>query len=187
MGEKTIIETDRLIIRPFRITDYPDCYQNYCSDPLTVRYLTWDVHPNPEFTKCFIQGKIEGYQKGLCLDWVVQLKADKTIIGSIGAVSFLPKLHTCEIGYAYGSRFWHQGYGTEALKALIRFLFTEYKIDFITAKYIKSNVFSGKVMKKAHMLVIGHEKNALYNPNLNKREDCIIRAIDLKSLKKYYL
>ena len=38
------LETERLILRPFKIEDADNMYHNWASDPLVPRYVTWDNH-----------------------------------------------------------------------------------------------------------------------------------------------
>lgn len=45
------IETQRLILRRFKIEDADDMYNNWASDPEVTRYLTWPVHSSVEVTK----------------------------------------------------------------------------------------------------------------------------------------
>jgi ribosomal-protein-alanine N-acetyltransferase len=44
-----ILESERLILRPFRIEDASDMFE-YASDPEVLKYLWWEVHPNIETT-----------------------------------------------------------------------------------------------------------------------------------------
>lgn len=37
----------------------------------------------------------------------------------------LEKHSTCELGYCYGSKYWGNGYATEALRAVIEYLLKE--------------------------------------------------------------
>ena len=83
----------------------------------------------------------------------------------------------CEIGYCYGTNYWHHGYATEALKAVIDFLFKETDIDTIAAEFMATNVKSGNVMKRCHMKKISVIKDVAYNSNDNLREDMIVRSI----------
>ena len=45
------IETQRLILRRFKIEDAEDMYDNWASDPEVTRYLTWPVHSSLEVTR----------------------------------------------------------------------------------------------------------------------------------------
>lgn len=43
MEQHTILESDRLLLRPFSITDAEDVYL-YASDELVTKYLIWPAH-----------------------------------------------------------------------------------------------------------------------------------------------
>jgi ribosomal-protein-alanine N-acetyltransferase len=182
-----VLESARLRLRPFRKADALGCFENYCSDPLTTRYLTWDPHQTPDVTSSFIERKLPLYDSPDYYDWVVTLKDTGEIIGSICLVALTPKQKYAEIGYAYGPKYWNHGYATEALKRVIVYLFTERGFDFVSARYLASNAASGKVMAKAHLLLTGRLKDNLYNPYLNRREDCLVRSLTLAGFRKHYL
>lgn len=178
MNGTKVIETERLILRPFTLEDAEGCYENYTSDPQTTLYLTWDAHDSLSTTQEFIRAKLPLYIKDDHFDWVVTLKdQEKTIIGAISCVNFIKKDRYAEIGYCYGSDFWHKGYATEALKAVIRYLFMENEVEVISARYISVNERSGRVMKKCHMLKTAVLKEFGYNEMDNRREDVIVRSI----------
>ncbi len=50
-----VIETDRLILRRFKIDDYKKVYANWTSDPKTTRFLSWDIHENADITKTYAE------------------------------------------------------------------------------------------------------------------------------------
>lgn len=45
------IQTNRLILRKFTITDADDMYNNWASDTECCKYLAWNVHKNIDETK----------------------------------------------------------------------------------------------------------------------------------------
>ena len=45
-----ILETDRLILRPFTSEDTEAMYRNWASDPEVSKFLTWPAHTSPEVT-----------------------------------------------------------------------------------------------------------------------------------------
>ena len=45
------LETDRLILRKFKIEDATDMYNNWASDNEVAKYLSWKTHLNIEETK----------------------------------------------------------------------------------------------------------------------------------------
>ena len=187
MNGTEVIETERLILRPFTLDDAKGCFENYTSDPQTTLYLTWDAHDSLAVTEEFIRAKLPLYMKEDHFDWVVTLKdQNKTIIGAISCVNFVRKDRYAEIGYCYGSCFWHRGYATEALKAVIRYLFLECDVEVISARYISVNERSGKVMKKCHMSKTAVLKEFGYNEMDNRREDVIVRSLSKERFLHFY-
>lgn len=187
VGGSKIIETSRLILRPFCLEDSTESFNNYTSDPLTTLYLTWDAHDNEQVTRDFIQSKLPLYEKDDFFDWCVTLKeANGTkIIGAISAVHFIKKDKFVEIGYCYGSAFWNKGYATEALKAVISYFFDTQDVDVVSCRYLSSNERSGHVMKKCHMRKKAVLKDFGYNLQENAREDIIIKAISRETYLKF--
>lgn len=39
-----VIETEHLYLRPFVLEDAPAMFENWASDPETLKYVTWDAH-----------------------------------------------------------------------------------------------------------------------------------------------
>ena len=62
-GTQTI-ETQRLILRRFRIEDADDMFNNWASDPEVTRFLTWPPHPEVEVTRRLLAEWISDYEDG---------------------------------------------------------------------------------------------------------------------------
>lgn len=150
IGTRTI-ETERLILRKMKLEDGNLIYKNWTSDPLVSKYVNWNKHSSINDTKDYVNYKINRYLSSNCYDWVVILKDINEPIGEIDAVKVSIEDNSVEIGYNYGSKFWNKGYATEALKAIIRYMFIDVEVDKITACHIDKNPASGKVMVKAGM------------------------------------
>ena len=155
IGTKTL-ETDRLILRRLTIDDAESAYKNWCSSDIVSRYVLWEKHKNVEETKELFKMWEEDYNNLDTFRWIVELKDTKEVIGTIDVCNkkFL-KFSTCEIGYCYGEAFWNKGYGTEALKRVLKFLFEEVGLESIYAYHASNNPASGKVMKKSGMTYEG--------------------------------
>ena len=46
-----VIETEHLYLRPFVLEDAPAMFENWASDPETLKYVTWDAHASTERTR----------------------------------------------------------------------------------------------------------------------------------------
>lgn len=172
------IETERLILRKIELSDALKIYNNWTSDSLVTKYLSWPTHTSLKQTEGYIKYKLERYKKGYCYDWVVVLKENNEPIGEIDAVNVSIEHNLVEMGDCYGSKYWNKGYATEALKAFIDYMFNEVEVDKIIACHSSLNPASGRVMQKAGMHFDGCLKNYFIDKNTKLRVDKICYSID---------
>ena len=144
------LETERLILREFKIEDADDMYHHWASDEKVTRYLTWPPHQSVEDTKQLLALWIQSYEKGDSYNWGIVVKDKSTLIGNISVTNIDQKTNTVEIGYCIGQPYWGHGYVAEALKEVISYLFKE-GYDLVRARHDKNNPRSGQVMIKAGM------------------------------------
>lgn len=145
------LETERLILRRITKEDADEAFNNWTNDPKTTRYVTWKPHGIVENTKKLFEIWENEYQESHTYRWVVEVKELNQIIGTIDVVHKSIRDKTAEIGYCYGSKYWSNGYGTEALTKVIDYLLNEVGFDLLEAKHFITNPASGKVMEKAGM------------------------------------
>ena len=55
------LETNRLILRRFRLDDAQAMYDNWASDPEVTKFLTWPIHGNVEISRSILQSWIDAY------------------------------------------------------------------------------------------------------------------------------
>ena len=142
------IETERLILRKYKITDAEDMFLNWASSTAVTRFLTWEPYTRTTDVRAYIKARIESYADKSVYDWVIEWKETHQVIGNISVVQFDDETCTASIGYCLGEAYWHKGIMTEALRAVIRYLFCEVGVETITACHDTRNVCSGKVMTK---------------------------------------
>ena len=158
--QKKEIETPRLRLRHFRMEDAEDTYRNYCADPRVTKYLTWPTYTSlrdAEERMAFMQ---EQYEKGEVWDWAIELRELGQVIGGISAVHRDERTESVELGYCIGARWWHRGIMSEALGAVIDYLFTEGEVLRVTARHDPNNPNSGAVMRKCGMQYEGTLRRA---------------------------
>ena len=161
-GTKTL-ETPRLILRPFTAQDGPAMYKNWTGDSEVTRFLTWPTHPSEEVS-CHLAAYWE--EKGREPDqyqWAIVPKDLNEPIGSLAVVSQREDIAMCELGYCIGKSWWGKGVMTEAVRAVIRYLFDQVGMNRIQAAHDISNPASGKVMQKAGMTFEGVHRQASKN------------------------
>lgn len=149
-GTQTI-ETQRLLLRRAVPEDAQSMFDNWASDPDVVKYLTWPVHSSVEASQQVLQDWINHYVQSDYYQWLIVLKEVGQPIGSISGMDPNEQLSSIEIGYCIGRRWWHQGIMTEALQAVIHYLFDTCDFNRITARHDPNNPHSGAVMKKCGM------------------------------------
>ncbi|MBY0401007.1 GNAT family N-acetyltransferase [Myxococcota bacterium] len=142
------LETHRLILRPFRDSDFEDVHA-YARDPEVCRYQSWG--PNSEqATRDFLTGA----QKWLAgpdpkeFEFGIELKASNRLLGGCGFRTRRAEFREFEIGWTLNRDFWRQGIGTEAVRVLIAFAFRDRKAHRLYAVIDPENVASAALAEK---------------------------------------
>lgn len=149
------LETERLILRRAVREDAESMFRNWASDPLVTKYLTWPTYETIETAHHILDKWVDEYEKPDYYQWMIELKELGEPIGSISVVRQNDRVEEAEIGYCIGSRWWHRGIVSEALAAVIEYLFTEVGMNRIAARHDPNNPHSGGVMRKCGMVYEG--------------------------------
>lgn len=157
------IETPRLILRRFVPEDVGDMYRNWASDPDVTKYLTWPTHESEDISRMVLSDWVSHYSEENYYQWAIVLKELGEPIGSIAVVNMHERVGKAEVGYCMGRAWWHKGIMTEALSAVIDFLFKEVGVNRIEACYDPRNPHSGDVMRKCGMQYEGTQRQAGFN------------------------
>ena len=130
-----IIETKRLIIRPIDISDASDIYV-YSKNPNVGLWAGFSAHKSIEEAKSNIETilKIDSY--------AIVLKETKKAIGTISLQKKLEDIY--EIGYSLGEPYWNNGYTSEAVKELVKYVFTKLHAYEIGSGCFPDNIASEK-------------------------------------------
>lgn len=144
-----VLETHRLILRPFSLADAEDMYRNWANNPHVTKFLGWPLHDSPKVSERIIADWMEKYKDVRNYDWCMEYKDNHQAIGSIGVVNRNENTKSVEIGYCMSEDYWFKGIMTEALREIVRFFFEEVGLNRIEARHDTKNPNSGKVMKKA--------------------------------------
>lgn len=145
------LETDRFVLRKFKLGDIHDVFTNWASDKDSARYNAWSVHSSPEVTKEYVAEWVEWYKKKNYYHWAITDKETEEVIGSVSVSNIRERKKYCEIGYTVAQKRWNQGIATEVLIRVLDFLTEEVGFETIRALHHIMNVSSGRVMEKAGM------------------------------------
>lgn len=141
------LETERLILRPWRISDATDLYK-YAKDERVGPIAGWPPHKSVEESENIIKTIFS--QKGV---FAVTLKDDDTAIGCIGLITgtnsnFPLPDNEGEISYWIGVPYWGQGLIPEAMRAIIRYGFEELNLTTLWCGYFDGNEKSKRAQEK---------------------------------------
>jgi RimJ/RimL family protein N-acetyltransferase len=145
---KTIIETKRLILRPWNEKDAEALYK-YASDPRVGPVSGWPAHKSIEESREIIH-------KVLLADetYAVILKETGEPVGSIGlmrnARTYSADMDNSEgeIGYWIGVPYWGQGLIPEAVDELLQHAFQNLQLNAVWCGYYDGNEQSKRVQEK---------------------------------------
>lgn len=143
-----VLETERLILRRFELSDADAMFNNWASDGEVTKFLTWPTHSDVSVSKAVIDSWLPLYENLNHYSWAIVLKETGEPIGSTGVVKQQDDIRMVHIGYCLGQKWWKQGYTSEALAVLIRFFFEVVGVNRIESRHDPRNPNSGKVMLK---------------------------------------
>lgn len=150
------LETKRLVLRRFSLDDAQAMYDNWASDPEVTRYLTWPTHQSAADSKAILEDWVLRYCEANYYHWAIVPKDnDDQPIGSIAIVAHDDQVEKATVGYCIGRSWWHQGFTSEALQAVIDYLLDEVGMRRVDAYHDSRNPHSGNVMKKCGMTYEG--------------------------------
>lgn len=163
-----MIETPRLILRPWRESDL-ELFAEQNADAEVMHFLNGTLS----------RGESDAYVRraeqhladfGYC-KWAVEAPGVSALIGAVGLTrvkfeaSFTPAV---EVAWRLNRRFWGRGYATEAAQASIRDGFERICLDEIVAMTALENIASTRVMERAgmtRMIEFDHPNIGLGNPS----------------------
>jgi RimJ/RimL family protein N-acetyltransferase len=146
-----MIETPRLILRPWRDSDLP-LFAEQNADPVVMRFLIGPLSraASDAYAEAAMQHLAEtGYGK-----WAVEAPGIASFIGAAGLsrvrfeASFTPAV---EVAWRLHRRYWGQGYATEAAQAAIEDGFSRVGLKEIVAITTLGNIPSIRVMERLGM------------------------------------
>ena len=143
------VETARLLLRPWREGDVRDLYE-YASIEGVGEMAGWKHHASIEESEEILKSFIE--EKNVL---AVEYKANGKVVGSLGlhpswasGNSAYQMLRVKEIGYVLSKAYWGRGLMPEAMGALVKFCFEEFRLDALTCSHFIHNRQSARVIEK---------------------------------------
>lgn len=146
-----IIETSRLLLRPFSLEDCESMLKNWISDPnIQLEYGEPTYSSEGEVTK-LLKGWIKQYEKLDFYRWAIIEKESNQNIGQIAFCKVYIDSKSAEIEYCIGEKFWGNGYALEALSNVIDIILANTGFEKLEAFHREVNLKSGRVLEKSIM------------------------------------
>ena len=145
-----ILETERLILRPFQQSDLRDFYE-YASVPGVGEMAGWQHHESIEKSQEILDLFIREDKT-----FAIVCKENNKVIGSLGvekygmedALTEFVGYKGREIGFVLSKDYWGRGMMPEAVTAVMDYLFNDLSLDFLTCGYYDFNSQSKCVQVK---------------------------------------
>jgi 8-oxo-dGTP diphosphatase len=151
------LATDRLILRPLARGDI-DSIVEHVNDWDVARFTSSIPYPyDRKMAEDFVAAH-EAEMSETNRVFVITRKSDAQLVGCIGLMPHhdsAGKEIGVEFGYWLGKAFWRQGFGTEAVGRLARFIFETTEVPEIWASVVPINDASAKVLDKNGFVVVG--------------------------------
>ena len=165
------INTERLVLRAWKISDLQDFYE-YARVDGVGQMAGWMPHKDIEESRTILNRFIEG-RKTFALEYRGK------VVGSLGVEKYneemFPQLADKsgrELGFVLSRDYWGMGLMPEAVKAVIRYLFEQEKLDFLMCSHFELNERSRRVQQKC-----GFRKYAEYESIRPTISDEPVRSI----------
>ncbi len=142
------IETKRLLLRAFSLSDAQSVLNNWAGDAGVQKMYGEPVYQTTEEVQGLLEKYITAYRSDYFYRWAVVEKESGECIGQIAY--FLVDQHNSwgEIEYCIGSAYQGKGYATEATKAVIGYGFDSIGFNKVQICVRPSNIKSKKVIEK---------------------------------------
>jgi 8-oxo-dGTP diphosphatase len=144
------IATERLTLRPLRAED-AELIPPLLNDKDIAERLKRVPYPYAlKDAETFIAFAQRSMAEGKCVILAIVRRSDQHFMGVVGSEG--------ELGFWLGKPYWGQGYGTEAMGALVHFCFHVLKQNELKASVLKDNLASRGVCKKLGFREVGTKK-----------------------------
>ena len=148
-----VIETKRLVLRPFVRSDAADLLELWIADPAVQSEYGEPTYETMDAVETLLHKWIAGYESPAFYRWAMIEQESSRCIGQIAFCRVYEDCRAAEIEYCVGQSHWGRGYAGEALEAVIGHIFANTDFAWLEAYHREENQKSGRVLQKSSMTV----------------------------------
>ena len=151
-GTPLVLETGRLILRPFQDSDL-EPFAAYRSDPEVARLQSWETPYTTDQAAAFIAAMQRGHPgtRGEWYQLAIERKHHPGLIGDCAFHVLADDVQQAEIGFTLSRPVRGHGYATEAVTRLLQYLFGELHLHRVTATCDADNHASARLLERVAM------------------------------------
>lgn len=171
-----VIETPRLILREWNLNDLDDFFE-YCKEEGVGERAGWRHHANKEESLQILTKFIKDKRT-----FALVYKENNKVIGSLGVEFYdledkLSEFFSYKgrsIGYVLSKEYWNRGLMSEALKAVVDYLFNTLSYDFLLSGHYDFNNASRRVQEKNGFLPY---RKVIFDTAMGSKEPGVIMLL----------
>ncbi|MEJ2503343.1 MAG: GNAT family N-acetyltransferase [Gemmatimonadota bacterium] len=144
------LETQRLVMRPFRLAD-ADAVSGLANDEGVARNTLNIPYPYArDDAVAWITSHADQLERREAVTYAVTERGLDRVVGAVGLILELEHARA-ELGYWLGRPYWGRGYATEAARAVVWWGFETFDLHRVHASHFPRNPASGRVLRKLGM------------------------------------
>ncbi len=161
MNDFPVLQTPRLLLREIIHADAPDLLSIH-ADQEAQRFMFCSPMQDLEEAHGWVSRFAQECQ-GLvpAVRWGIVRRADNAFLGTCGMYDWVQNWHRCSVGYALGRFAWGQGYMSEALTEVLRWMFGPLEIHRVGVEIHGDNTASLRLVQRLGFQVEGTLRQAI--------------------------
>ena len=158
------IETERLLIRPFKMEDIEPSYIMNLDAEVSRYTGDGGIVSKKEIERRIVENVFGDYEKYGFGRLAVELKGENKFIGFTG-LKYLEDMDEVDLGYRFMKKYWGKGIATESAQACVNLGFNTLELKRMIAMVLPENIDSIRVLEK---LNFEYEKDIIEDNKIKK-------------------
>jgi ribosomal-protein-alanine N-acetyltransferase len=163
-----ILETERLVLRPIETADWRELFP-IMSDPVVMAHWDSIEIEDPEIVERMIATEVDDMTAGQAFHWAIQRELDRAFLGACDLSDIDWRHHRGEVGFVLARGAWGQGYGLEAMRAVIDHAAS------LGLKRLWARAHAGNIRSERLLAGLGFEEEGYLRGHIQRageRRDC---------------